>query len=211
MEPEKIKTKYGVVSKTDNKLVIHHNDGNIEGFVKESVDEGIMNNIRHSAELILIVGLGMVYFNTDITIVSGVSMSPTYHNYQVIIKSKVSTEVDRLMLNKGTVIKFKDPSKITSIKRIVGVPGDLIEFDFRTVRINGEVVDVNNSEYPPPGASFKKAYSKSGKLYSRTGKYATLKLKGDEYFVMGDNKDNSEDSRAYGAIKETAIISIVDK
>ena len=208
MNIEKIKTNYGTISKTNDKLVIHHNDGNVEGFIKSNtIEEGI----RQIIESIILIGLGVTYFNTDVTIVSGRSMSPTYHNLQIIVKSKLAASVNKLMLNRGTIIKFKDPSNVTSIKRIVGIPGDIVEFEFRTVKINGEVIDINNSEPPPPGSYVNTLYTKAGTPYSRKGKSATLTLKDGEFFVMGDNKDNSTDSRNYGPITNTAIISIIEK
>lgn len=202
------KTSYGTIVSSQNKVIIKYNDGNIEGFIKtpNQFNEGI----RHIIEAFTLIGLGIIYFNTDITIVDGKSMYPTYNNYQIIVKSKDTRNVNKLMLAKNTIIKFKDPSNITSIKRIVGVPGDFVEFSFRTIKINGKIVDTENCEPLPPGSIHKISYTKAGVPHSRSTE-ATIQLKDNEYFVMGDNKNNSTDSRNYGPITDTAVISIIEK
>jgi signal peptidase I len=208
MKPDKIKTKYGVILKTNDKLIIKYNDGNTEGFIKNiSLDEGI----RQQLELFILLSLGICYFNTDITIVDGNSMYPTYKNFNVIIKSKNKDHLTKMLLSKNAIIKFKDPSNVTSIKRIVGVPGDIITFELTQIKVNDVVIDTNNTESPPPNSIIKIKNSKMNKPYSRPGAFATLKLKDDEFFVMGDNKNNSTDSRNYGTIKTTSIISIIKK
>lgn len=214
METEKINTKYGVVSKTDNKLVIHHNDGNVEGFIKGSINEGISNNIRHSIELFLLIGLGVTYFNTDITIVSGVSMEPTYHNHKIIIRSAKTKEINRMMVSRNCIVKFKSPSGEYAIKRIVGLPGDKLEFDAFTIKVNGNIVTTYNTEKHPEGGTKVSAKSPVYKGKDRTGTYSQntiIVLKENEYYVLGDNKINSVDSKHYGPIDLNSIVSIIDK
>jgi signal peptidase I len=212
MKSKNIKTSYGVISKTDDKLIIHNNDGTIEGFIKPSVTEGISDNIRYSIELFVLVGLGITYFNTDITIVNGRSMEPTYNNHKIIIRSTNANVVNKITVSKNCIVKFKSPSGDTSIKRVVGIPGDELEFNAFTIKVNGKVVTTHNVEPHPSGGT--KIPAKNLKNKYRNHTYPTntiIKLKENEYYVLGDNKVNSIDSKHYGPIHLNSIISIVDK
>lgn len=202
------------VLKSNDGVIVSYKDGNVEGFLKKKLSESFLNEskFRQTIEMIILMGLGVTYFNTDITIVDGISMHPTYKNLQVIIKSKASTDVNKMLISKNSIIKFKTPDGETSIKRVVAVPGDEIEFDFNRVKINGDVVDVANEEPHPKGIK-KQAYSftRNGKPRKISPEITIIKLKKDEYFVMGDNKGNSVDSRKYGQINKNAIISVIEK
>lgn len=214
MKSEKIKTNYGTISKTDNKLIIAYNDGNVEGFIKkQSIDEDF-SKIRYSIELFILVGLGITYFNTDITIVSGASMEPTYHNHKIIIRSVKAREINKLMISRDCIVKFKSPNGECAIKRIVGIPGDELEFNAFTIKVNGKVVTTHNTEKHPEGGLKTQAKSSKHKEKNRNNTYpvnTTITLKENEYYVLGDNKMNSVDSKHYGPIHLDNIISILDK
>ncbi len=197
--------------KSNNGIAISYNDGNVEGFVKEKLNESVLNEMgmRQKLEMLLIIGLGITYFTTDITIVDGRSMEPTYKSTEVIIKTKASSDVNKILVSKKSIVKFKSPKGVTSIKRIVAGPGDEVELDFTFVKINGVTVDKHNTEPHPPSNFQKVAYTPGGKI--RNFPVDVFKLKSGEYFVMGDNISNSEDSRSYGPISDSAIISVIEK
>jgi signal peptidase I len=202
-----LKKSYGTVLKSNSGLAIAYNDGNIEGFIKSNLNESIITetSLRHKIELLLLIGLGITYFTTDITIVDGVSMSPTYKNYQVIMKSKVTNKVKQMMIGKNAIIKFKSPSGETAIKRIVAGPEDVIELDGWLVKVNGKVIDDNNRN----NAEIKlTAMIKSKKRNRDVEKFT---LSSDQYYVMGDNREDSIDSRNYGPITNDAIITVLQK
>lgn len=105
-------------------------------------------------------------------------MQPTIMNGDTLLLSKVSyifSEPDRFDV---VYIKFDDGK--TSIKRIVGLPGDSVQIVDGSVIINGK-----EQELPENMAS----YSVSGIAEN------SVRLAEDEYFVLGDNGDASEDSR----------------
>ena len=87
----------------------------------------------------------------------------------------------------------KDPSKFF-IKRVIGVPGD-------TVSIDGSVARITNEQYPD-GFVLNEPYIKS----MRNGIVLEEKLGDREYFVMGDNRDQSSDSRVWGVLQEERIV-----
>lgn len=198
--------------KSDKGVALFYKDGTMEGFTKDKINEQfvIESSLREKIGMLIIVGLGITFFSTDLTIVDGRSMEPTLKNHQIILKTKSATNVNKLLISKNSIVKFKSPSNQTSIKRIMGVPGDLIEFNFREVKVNGVVVDTNNDSPPPKGSTKIPTFSASGKERSRSP-LAQLKLKDNEYFVIGDNKQNSIDSREYGPITNASIISVIEK
>ena len=126
-------------------------------------------------------------------IVDGASMDPTFRTGQYLI-------VDELSYNfrspqRGSVLIFKypkDPSKYF-IKRIIGLPGE-------TVNINEGVVTIINSSNPK-GFSLDEPYIKLPK--KDTSSY-TLGQK--EYFVMGDNRFGSADSRLWGPVPRANFV-----
>lgn len=94
---------------------------------------------------------------------------------------------------RGDIIMFNAPDKENTIyiKRVIGLPGDVIRISNNELYINGELKE--------------ESYVKNG-WRTNTGdvEYTVPK---NEYFVMGDNRDNSSDSRVWGTIKRDDIIA----
>ena len=127
-------------------------------------------------------------------IVAGASMDPTFADKQYLIVDEISYRLDEP--HRGDVIIFRyprDPSKFF-IKRIIALPGE-------TIQIEGAEVTVYNDAHrdgivldEPYVASMRKATS------------LTETMGADEYFVLGDNRDASSDSRVWGALDRDFII-----
>lgn len=201
------------VVKTKNGVIIYHKNGEKEGFLKIlNKNDLSLKEIksRHIIESLLIIGLGITYFNTDITIVVGSSMEPTYQNLKIIINPSTAKNVKKLLINRNSIIKFKSPEGDISIKRVVGVPGDKIEFDMMHIKINGMTVDDDNVEKHPEDAVKSTTFTHLGKI-RKASPISTLTLNTDQYFVMGDNKLNSIDSRKYGPIHKGCILSLLEQ
>ena len=126
-------------------------------------------------------------------IVSGASMEDTFHSGEYLIIDQVTYRLQDP--KRGDVIVFgypQDPSKYF-IKRIIGIPGDIID-------IQGDVVNVTTKEGET--LVLDEPYIKS--MAENTTLTETL---GDrEYFVMGDNRDASSDSRVWGVLQKEKII-----
>jgi signal peptidase I len=127
-------------------------------------------------------------------IVNGASMEPTFHPGEYLIVDQLSY---RIFENpeRGEVIIFRypeDPRKFF-IKRVIGLPGETLE-------IKGKEIKIVNNEYPG-GFSLSEEYILEGK-----DEYQKVLLKDDEYFVMGDNRGFSSDSRIWGPLKESLIV-----
>lgn len=109
-------------------------------------------------------------------------MVPSFADGELLLTEKVSYRFGQPQ--RGDVIVFAAPGRdVDFIKRIIGLPGDTVQVSGGYVYINGGRLDES-------------AYIKNG----ITDGDLTRKLKNDEYFVMGDNRNASYDSRSFGPI-----------
>ena len=131
------------------------------------------------------------YFVAQPFIVSGASMVPTFnpHEYLIIDRWTYRSETPE----RGEVIIFKyplDPS-IFFIKRIIGLPGE-------TVRIEGGEVKIVTGDRE---IALEEPY-RNGEMKEDS----SFTLAGDEYFVLGDSREASSDSRVWGPVKERYLV-----
>lgn len=149
--------------------------------------------VRFSIIAILIV-IPIRMFIAQPFIVSGASMDNTFHSGEYLIVDQVSYYFEEPARGDVIVFKYpKDPSKFF-IKRVIGLPGD-------TITIENSVVTISNSRYPD-GFVLDEPYIKSmqpTEPFSET-------LSDREYFVMGDNRDQSSDSRSWGVLQKERIV-----
>lgn len=156
-------------------------------------ENSIVEILRFSIIALLIV-VPIRMFIAQPFIVSGASMQETFHNGEYLIVDQMSYHLHAP--ERGDVVIFrypKDPSKYF-IKRIIGVPGDTLTIEESTVTI------VNEAN--PEGFDLNEPYIKS----MRPGVTIKEVLGDREYFVMGDNRDESSDSRVWGVLQEERII-----
>lgn len=149
--------------------------------------------VRFSLIAILIV-IPIRMFIAQPFIVSGASMDDTFHSGEYLIVDQVSYYFNEP--KRGDVVIFrypKDPSKFF-IKRVIGIPGD-------EVSITDDVVTITNEQHPD-GFILDEPYIESMSNPSPI----TETLGEREYFVMGDNRDQSSDSRKWGVLQEERII-----
>jgi signal peptidase I len=159
----------------------------------EPKENSLVEILRFSVIALLIV-IPVRMFIAQPFIVSGPSMKETFHDSEYIIVDQVSYYLNSP--ERGDVIVFrypKDPSTFF-IKRIIGLPGDTIEIEGSDVKITNEI--------HPDGFTLNEPYIKSMSPRSTLNE----KLGAREYFVMGDNRDQSSDSRDWGVLQEERII-----
>jgi signal peptidase I len=113
-----------------------------------------------------------------------------------------ATPLDRAILpwrpiRRGEIVVFKYPEEPERdfIKRVIGLPGDQVELRRKRVYINGQIVE-------EPFAHFSSPLSPEGASRSADlrEEYGPVSVPADQYFVMGDNRDNSRDSRFWGFV-----------
>lgn len=156
--------------------------------------EGLITEIVRFALLALLIVLPIRIFVAQPFIVSGASMESTFSTGQYLIVDQLTYHFEKPQRGEVIVFRYpKDPSKFF-IKRIIGIPGDTIDID-------GNKVTVTNIEHPD-GMLLEEAYV----LNMKPNTTLTESLGEDEYFVMGDNRDASSDSRTWGVLHHDKII-----
>lgn len=131
--------------------------------------------------------------------VDGASMEPTLQHKDRLILSKVG-EIDRFDI---VVFPAPDDPEKQYIKRVIGVPGDSIRYEEDTLFINDYPVDEPYIDFIENSISDSETYTSDFSLDSVT----EMETVPDEhYFLMGDNRSNSKDSRVFGFIHEDDII-----
>lgn len=136
------------------------------------------------------------YFLVQPFFVRGASMQPNFIDGEYLVVDELSYRLREP--RRGEVIVFQypgDPSQFF-IKRLVGLPGETVEIG------QGQVL-IKNSVYPE-GVLLDESQYLSGEV--RTGGTLSITLGEDEYFVLGDNRPSSSDSRSWGLLTEKAIV-----
>jgi signal peptidase I len=130
-------------------------------------------------------------------LVSGASMEPNFSNGNYLLIDEISYRLRDPA--RGEVVVFKYPSNPSTyyIKRIIGLPGE-------TVEIKKGQIFIYNPEHPD-GFTLNEPYLASG---LRTSGDTSIELGQKEYFVLGDNRNHSFDSRSWGTLDKDFIIGL---
>lgn len=132
------------------------------------------------------------FFVATISIVDGISMEPNFHTDEFLVVNRWQYNFGTPERGDGVVLKFPgDPDHKKYIKRIIGLPGE------RVAVINGEVY-VNNQKLT-------ESYLPNS-LLTESEKPVDVTVGKDEYFIMGDNRPNSNDSRIWGTANQRFLI-----
>lgn len=150
---------------------------------------GLVKNIA----LVFILAFFIKYFLVQTFLVEGVSMMPNYKNNDFVIVDKISYQIRDPKYGEVIVFKPKINQDISYIKRVVGLPGDKVEIKSGNVYINSFKI---NEPYLD---------GKQTMIENRTDYLFSKTLRSDEYFVLGDNRNNSQDSRSIGPITKESI------
>lgn len=147
----------------------------------------------------MVIIIPIRYFLIQPFFVRGASMEPTFDDGQYLIIDQLSYRFREPA--RGEVVVFRYPNNPAQffIKRIVGLPGE-------TVKIENSQLVVQNKQHPQGVV-----LDESGYLPSevRTGGQLTFTLSESEYFVLGDNRPASSDSRSWGQLPRHDIVGRV--
>jgi signal peptidase I len=126
-------------------------------------------------------------------IVSGASMDPTFETGQYLIVDELSYRFEAPKRGEVVIFKYpKDPSQFF-IKRIIGLPGETVHIrsgEVSVTEVNGTTITLDESYVKNVG---------NGNVLEKT-------LNEGEYFVMGDNRPESSDSRMWGILPRENIV-----
>ena len=125
--------------------------------------------------------------------VKGQSMEPSYYAKEYLIIDEITYRFREP--ERGEVVVFKAPFEKDDyyIKRVLGLPGERVKIE------DGKVI-IYNEQYPE-GVVTEERY-----LEEKTPGSINVSLGPDQYFVMGDNRDESFDSRRFGPVSRDAIV-----
>lgn len=163
----------------------------------QDTGKGLLKDLFTLAFLIIVVVIPIRIFVVSPFVVDGESMHPTFENLDYLI-------VDEAVYNitspaRGEVIVFRYPHNpsIFYIKRIIGLPGETIAINkgvLTATTVDGKILTLPEPYIVNEDATYTK----------------TTTLGANEYFVMGDNRPNSSDSRTWGILPRANIIGRVD-
>ncbi len=136
-----------------------------------------------------------IFIPTDVT---GISMYPTLSSNDKVLMSTVSR------IERFDIIVFTDPMNKTVVKRVIGLPGETIRYEQDQLYINDEAI-------AEPFLNRPEIIDEKGlwtSNFTYIGSEGTVVPEG-QYFLMGDNRRYSYDSRFYGSIAEEELIGEV--
>lgn len=164
----------------------------------KSFFENLRSHIIDFIQTIVVFGaiFALIYlFIAQFHKVSGNSMVPTLHSGDYLITEKVSYRFGGP--KRGDIIVLKNPRDESQdfIKRIIALPGDTIKVEQIGVFVNGQLLE---EPYLPTGTQ-----TRSGAFLTEGGQ---IKVGPNQYFVFGDNRNHSSDSREWGAVIREEIV-----
>lgn len=159
--------------------------------------KGLLKDLFTLIVLIVVVVIPIRLFIISPFIVDGESMHPTFGNLDYLV-------VDEFIYyfkepERGDVVVFRYPKNpsVFYIKRIIGLPGEKVSINrgiTTIIKPGGETISLPEPYVVNEDATYTK----------------NVTLRDDEYFVMGDNRPNSSDSRVWGPLSKESIIGRVD-
>lgn len=156
---------------------------------------GIKEFFKDSFKIIIsvVIFLVIVVYIFSITQVVGNSMNPTLQNKELFIVNKLQYRISEV--KRGDIISLEYADTKYLIKRVIGMPGDKVYIKNNKVYINDKLLE---EDYIPNDYQYNDFDLKTSFGYDT--------IPENMYFVLGDNRENSKDSREIGLVKKEEII-----
>lgn len=183
---------FGVINADDdNDIEVHK--------LKNASRQGIwIEFVKLIRDFVFVLAVFMLFlvFVAQPVVVEGTSMLPTLHEGERLIVNKlIYYKIERFSwghIERGDVVVFwypRDPDR-SYVKRVIGLPGDTVEIRNGIVYVNNQVMH---------------EFYLDENFNQADGNLAPKKVEDHYYFVMGDNRDNSSDSRIWGLVPEKYV------
>jgi signal peptidase I len=189
---KKKQPEFGVIAADDDKDIEVHQ-------IKTASRQGIwIEFIKLIRDFVFVLAVFMLFlvFVAQPVVVEGTSMLPTLHEGERLIVNKlIYYKIQRFSwghIERGDVVVFwypRDPDR-SYVKRVIGLPGDTVEIRNGIVYVNGQIMH---------------EFYLDENYNQAEGNLAPKKVEDHYYFVMGDNRDNSSDSRIWGLVPEKYV------
>jgi len=166
------------------------NDQNTKD-LKKDIKKRKKSMIRELLETVIsagIIAFIIITFIGQVTVVRGASMEPTLHDRERLIANKISYRFQSPERNEIVIFRPPIGIKRNYIKRIIGIPGDKIEI------VDGKIY-VNDQALEEPYVKYRSSEDMPPTIVP-TG----------SFFVLGDNRPNSSDSRYWGFVPRKNVI-----
>lgn len=151
--------------------------------------EGIVFELTRGIIFLILILIIINFFIATIFVVQGASMQPNFKTGDVVLINKISYLVGKPQRGDIVALKFPgDPEKQKYIKRLIGLPGEILEIKNSQIFINGKLLLEPYNFCLPVLPDMK-----------------TI-IGNDEFFFIGDNRPNSNDSRSWGTARKNDLI-----
>ncbi len=169
---------------------------NSDNLQKENIPkENFFKEILKFTVIALIIVVPIRTYIAQPFIVSGPSMDPTFNTGQYLIVDQISYRFQDPKRNEVLIFRYPREPQTFYIKRIIGLPGETVSIE------TGRVIITNKEN--PKGMLLSDTYILNN---HRTSETFSITLGPSEYFVMGDNRAESSDSRLWGPLDKKFIV-----
>jgi signal peptidase I len=149
------------------------------------------------AILAAVIVLPIRYFIIQPFYVKGASMEPTFHDHQYLIIDEIGYRFHQPV--RGDIVVFRYPHNPQEyfIKRIIGLPGEKIQ-------IREGQIYIYNTDHPE-GKVLDESQYLDNNIKTFASSEDIISIASDEYYVLGDNRSASKDSRSFGAVNRSFL------
>lgn len=155
----------------------------------------ILDDVIKFALIALLIVVPLRWFVAQPFIVRGASMEPVFENGEYLIVDQLTYRFEEPERGDVIIMRYPKDPDVFFIKRIVGLPNETVELQGKRVIIRRGV----NEE----SITLDQSFISADRMRDEYGTYA---LGEEEYFVMGDNRNESSDSRSWGSLPRDNII-----
>lgn len=163
--------------------------------VDSSSGNGFFKELLRTGLIVMLIVLPIRLFIAQPFIVSGASMQPTLDTGDYLVIDQISYKFNDPQRNDVVVFRYpNDPDKFY-IKRIIGLPGETVQIE------SGDITIINQDN--PDGFTPEQFYDTKANIGNQNTQET---LSANEYFVLGDNRESSSDSRIWGPLPRDNFI-----